>query len=115
MNRNNKNINGTSAFLNVFGKSDKVKVLDFFIENKIFEYTIYEIIKATNTQEEKINEIIDLFFDLGILKYVSSDKGQFYTLADNDLVKALLSVDNNLTESNTRLIERRTKRVDLNE
>lgn len=111
MNRNKKNIAGTSAFLNVFGDSDKAKVLDFFIENKIFEYTIEETVKATSIQKEKVEEIISLFFEMGILAYISSSKGQFYTLTDTDLAKSLLSVDNELTESNTRLIEKEEKGV----
>lgn len=106
MYRNKKNIVGTSSFLNVFGDSDKARVLDFFIENKMFEYSFEEAHKATGINEERLEEIFKVFFEFGILAFISNDKGQFYALADNDIAKSLLSLDNELIAINVRVIEK---------
>ena len=97
MNRNKKNLSGTSGFLAVFGKSDKAKVLNFFLENKIFRHTVEETHKATGISTKKLEKIFRFFFRIGILDFNSLDKSQFYTFGENDLTKYLIMIDGAIT------------------
>lgn len=114
MYRNKKNIVGTSGFLNVFGDSDKAKVLDFFIENNVGCYEIKEVSAATNVSEREIEKIIKYFVKLAIVEKHGTQTMDLFLFSTNDLTRHLLILDNTITRINADLVEREIAEQDLN-
>ncbi len=91
-----------SLFLECFGDTPQLRVLDFLIENHFFDYPMTEIARESNVS---YNSII-LFFDDWIKKSIlvqtrKVGKSDYYKLnLENDFIKNLIKLDWSLTKSN---------------
>lgn len=84
-----------SNFLKLFGETDKSRVLDFFIENKVFCYTIQELSEGICISEEKVEKIVEYFVEIGVLKIKNAN---FLELTNNEIVLKLFLMENHLNE-----------------
>lgn len=97
LDRNKKNLSGTSSFLNVFGKSNKAKILDFFIENNLVCYSIEEISNSVYVNCEYTKEITESFVKINILEECKFQGIVCYRLQINDLTMLLKILNNTIT------------------
>lgn len=94
-----------SLFLEQFGDTPRLRVLDFLIENHFFDYPMTEIARKSNVS---YNSII-LFFENWIkrnilIKTRKVGKSDYYKLnLENLFIKNLIKLDWNLTKSNIPL------------
>ena len=81
-----------SIFLQIFGASPKMKVLDFLLTYQAFDYSLTEIARKTNVSYPIVVNIIEDFLKRGIIKETRKiGKARLIKLnTDNELVRQLL-------------------------
>ncbi len=91
-----------SLFLECFGDTPQLRVLDFLIENHFFDYPMTEIARESNVSYNSIVLFFDKFVECGILvKTRRVGKADYYKLnLENDFIKNLIKLDWSLTKSN---------------
>lgn len=89
-----------SLFLEVFGDTPKLRVLDFLIENHMFDYPMTEIARESNVSYNSITVFFNEWIKDGILvKTRKVGKSDYYKLnIDNVFVKNLIKLDWILTK-----------------
>ena len=89
----------TSNFLEVFGESPLIKVLDFFLDNDVYDYTKSDVFKETGVSRVTLQEIFDDLERKGIIKKTRvSGKSQMYQLnKETSIVQNLIKFDLELT------------------
>ncbi len=91
-----------SLFLECFGDTPQLRVLDFLIENHFFDYPMTEIARESNVS---YNSIV-LFFKDWVKKEIlvgtrRVGKADYYKLnLENNFIKNLIKLDWSLTKSN---------------
>ena len=91
-----------SLFLECFGDTPQLRVLDFLVENHFFDYPMTEIARESNVSYNSIILFFDKFVECGILvKTRRVGKSNYYKLnLENDFIKNLIKLDWSLTKSN---------------
>ncbi|MFQ6063323.1 MAG: winged helix-turn-helix domain-containing protein [Methanosarcinales archaeon] len=89
-----------SSFRIVFGDSPRVKVLDFLLTFREFDYSLTEIAENANIGLATLNRLLPRLIKLGIVKETRKIGGtKLYKLnQENELVKTLIEMDNNISE-----------------
>lgn len=89
-----------SLFLELFGGTPQLRVLDFLIENHFFDYPMTEIAKNSNVSYNSLRKFFDDFVESGILvKTRRIGKSDYYKLnLENSFVKNLIKLDWILTK-----------------
>lgn len=84
-----------SLFLEHFGDTPQLRVLDFLIDNHFFDYPITEIAKGSNVSYNSLKLFFQKFINSGILiKTRKVGKSDYYKLnLDNNFVKNLIKLD----------------------
>lgn len=84
-----------TSFRLVFGDSPVAKVLDFFIDNQEFDYSLSDVAKGAEIAWSTLHEFWPDIIRLGIVKKTRKiGRAELYKLdADNPLVKKLLEID----------------------
>ena len=90
-----------SLFLEQFGDTPQIRVIDFMIENHFFDFPLTEIARESNVSYNSLKNFIDKFVDSGIfIKTRRIGKSDYYKLnLDNVFVKNLIKLDWSLTKS----------------
>ncbi len=89
-----------STFLEVFGDTPKLRVLDFLIENHFFDYPMTEIAKKSNVSYNSIKIFFYEWIKDGIIvKTRKVGKSDYFKLnLENIFVKNLIKLDWILTK-----------------
>lgn len=87
-----------SMFLKVFGNYPQVKVLDFLIENDIFDYSKTQIAELSDVSFNTLETFWGRLLETGIVKASRRvGNSQMYRLnKENQVVKKLLEIDKKL-------------------
>ena len=90
-----------SLFLEQFGDTPQLRVIDFMIENHFFDYPLTEIARESNVSYNSLKSFIDNFIETGFfIKTRRIGKSDYYKLnLDNLFVKNLIRLDWTLTKS----------------
>lgn len=91
-------MNKKSIFIRFLGESPRVKVLDFFLENYLFEYPKSTITQATGLTNEVVTNILKKFLDFGLIKRgTNQEKDTTFSLnKQNLIVKQLIKLEESL-------------------
>src|SRR3989344_848087 len=97
-----------SIFLKHFGDTPQLRVLDFFIDNQLFDYPITEIAKESNVSYNSLKLFFPLFINSGIIiKTRRIGKSDYYKLnLENEFIKNLIKLDWILVKKNLFLKEK---------
>ncbi len=84
-----------SSFRMVFGDSPIVKVVDFFLDNREFDYSLTDIAKNADIGWSTLHQFWNKFVNLGIVvKTRSIGRAELYKLnMESPLVKKLMDLD----------------------
>jgi predicted transcriptional regulator len=90
-----------SLFLEQFGDTPQLRVIDFMIENHFFDFPLTEIARESNVSYNSLKGFIDKFIATGFLiKTRRIRKSDYYQLnLENLFVKNLIKLDWALTKS----------------
>lgn len=85
----------SSLFLQNFGDTPQLRVLDFLIDNHFFDYPITEIAKESNVSYNSLKVFFQKFIDTGIIiKTRKIGKSDYYKLdIKNPFVNNLIKLD----------------------
>jgi len=91
-----------SIFLNYFGDTPQLRVMDFLIENHFFDYPITQIARESNVSYNSIKVFFPYFIKAGIIsKTRKIGKSDYFKLnLDNQFVNNLIKLDWSLTKKN---------------
>lgn len=89
-----------SIFLQYFGDTPKLRVLDFFIDNHFFDFPLTEIAREANVSYNSLVVFFPEWIKLGIVILTRKiGKSDYYKLnLDNDFVKNIIKLDWSLTK-----------------
>lgn len=96
-----------SIFLETFGDTPQLRVLDFLIDNYFFDYPVTEIARESNVSYNSIVLFFPNLIKSGIVvKTRKIGKSDYYKLnTQNDFVKNLMKLDWMLIKSANGLLE----------
>jgi predicted transcriptional regulator len=91
-----------SLFLNYFGDTPQLRVMDFLIENHFFDYPVTQIAKESNVSYNSLKVFFPYFIKSGIVcKTRKIGKSDYFKLnLENQFVKNLIKLDWSLTKKN---------------
>ena len=91
-----------TLFLEHFGDTPQLRVLDFLIENYIFDFPMTEIARESNVSYNSIKLFFEKFVKSGILtKTRKVGKSDYYKLnVENPFVRILIQADWGLIKEN---------------
>ena len=89
-----------SFFLQQFGDTPQLRVLDFLIDNQFFDYPMTEIARGSNVSYNSLKIFFNKFVKSGILiKMRKVGKSEYYKLnVENPFVNNLIKLDWILTK-----------------
>lgn len=89
----------SSIFLEYFGDTPQLRVLDFFIDNHFFDFPLTEIARGSNVSYNSLTFIQDWLVKGILLKTRKIGKAEYYKLnLENTFVKNLVKFDWILTK-----------------
>ncbi len=90
-----------SLFLEQFGDTPQLRVIDFMIENHFFDFPLTEIARESNVSYNSLKKFIDKFIESGfVVKTRRIGKSDYYKLnLENAFVQNLIKLDWILTKS----------------
>ena len=91
-----------SLFLEQFGDTPQLRVMDFLIDNQFFDYPMTEIARESNVSYNSLKVFFPYFLQSGIVvKTRKVGKSDYYKLNLNNIfVKNLIKLDWILTKKN---------------
>ena len=91
-----------SIFLECFGDTPQLRILDFFIGNYFFDFPLTEIARESNVSYNSLKIIFPKFLKTGILiKTRRIGKSDYYKLnIENSFIKNLMKLDWMLVKKN---------------
>ena len=94
-----------SLFLKQFGDTPQLRVLDFFIDNYMFDYPLTEIARESNVSYNSLKDFFPyLIISRIVLKTRRIGKSDYYKLnLDNQFIKNLMKLDWSLVEESIRI------------
>jgi len=97
-----------SIFLEHFGDTPQLRVIDFLIDNHFFDYPVTEIAKGSNVSYNSLKVFFKRFLDSGIIiKTRKIGKSDYYKMnLKNSFVKNLIRLDWNLVKSDLGIEEK---------
>ena len=106
-----------TLFLEQFGDTPQLRVLDFLMENYMFDYPMTEIARESNVSYNSLKIFFDKFIENGILiKTRKIGKSDYYQLnMENLFIKRLMQLDwilmksDALKENNTTISVSKTQ------
>ena len=100
-----------SVFVRCFGKSPTIKVLDFFLDNKLLDFPKSEVARQTEVSRMTLNEIWKNLERNGIIKKKRViGRASLYQLNNSSApVKKLTELDFILTKKFNERIQRKEK------
>jgi len=100
-----------SVFLECFGDTPQLRVLDFLISSHFFDYPLTEIARNSNVSYNSLKVFFPSFIESKIIiKTRKIGKSDYYKLnLENSFVKNLIKLDWMLVKSNLNLLEKPLK------
>jgi len=97
-----------SIFLEHFGDTPQLRVLDFLIDNHFFDYPVTEIARGSNVSYNSLKVFFNHFLNSGIIiKTRKIGKSDYYKMnLENPFVKNLIRLDWNLVKTNLGIKEK---------
>lgn len=94
-----------SFFLKQFGDTPQLRVMDFFIDNSLFDYPLTEIARESNVSYNSLKVFFQSFINSKfIINTRKVGKSQYYKLnTKNQFVKNLIKLDWQLSKINTEI------------
>lgn len=91
-----------SLFLQQFGDTPQLRVIDFLIDNHFFDYPLTEIAKGSNVSYNSLKNFFPYFLKSGMLSPTRRiGKSDYYKLnITNTFVQGLMKLDWMLTKRN---------------
>lgn len=91
-----------SLFLNYFGDTPQLRIMDFLIDNHFFDYPVTEIARESNVSYNSLKSFFPNMIKAGIVcKTRKIGKSDYYKLNMNNLfVKNLIKLDWIITKKN---------------
>ncbi len=91
-----------SSFLEQFGDTPQLRVLDFLIDNHFFDYPLTAIARGSNVSYNSMQLFFHNFISSGIVKKTRRlGKSDYYQLdINNPLIKSLIKLDWLITTRN---------------
>lgn len=91
-----------SLFLEQFGDTPQLRVMDFFIDNHFFDYPITEIARESNVSYNSLKLFLPNFIKSGIVvKTRKIGKSDYFKLnLENQFIKNIIKLDWILTKRN---------------
>lgn len=91
-----------SLFLEQFGDTPQLRVIDFLIDNQMFDYPLTEIARESNVSYNSLKTFFQKFINSGIVyKTRKVGKSDYFKLnLKNEFVKNLIKLDWILTKRN---------------
>ena len=98
-----------SIFLEHFGDTPQLRVLDFLIDNHFFDYPITEIARESNVSYNSLKAFFHKFIESGIvIKTRKVGKSDYYKMnLENQFVLNLIKLDWALVKNSLGLIEKK--------
>jgi len=89
-----------SSFMLVFGDAPLIKILDFLLTFREFDYSIAQIASETETKWESVEKALNILIKKGIAKKTrKSGKAQLYMLdAKAPIAKLILEIDGKISD-----------------
>ncbi len=102
-----------SIFLNVFGRSPKMKVLDFLLTYQSFDYSLSEIVEKTGVSYTILQNIFQDFLKSSIVVETRKvGKARMFKLNEESLLaKQLLSLQWSIAKNPPIMVEKRQVEV----
>ena len=102
-----------SIFLEYFGDSPKLRVLDFLIGNHFFDYPLTEIARESNVSYNSLKAFFDDWVEKGIvIKTRKVSKSDYFQLnIKNSFVSNLIKLDWKLTKEYTLKEDQPVKKI----
>ncbi len=90
-----------SLFLEQFGDTPQLRVIDFMIDNYFFDFPLTEMARESNVSYNSLKSFIDSFIKMEfVIKTRKVGKSDYYKLnIESPFVKNLIKLDWNLTKS----------------
>jgi len=100
-----------SLLVNFIGNYPQVRVLDYFIENDIFDHSIPNIIKGSDVSRNTLEPILKLLLKSSLIKKTRKiGKAQLFNLnKESPLAQRLLELDYELIRESISQIEKEIK------
>lgn len=97
-----------SAFLEQFGDTPQLRVLDFLISEHFFDFTVTEIARRSEISYNSLKSFLDKFIENKFLiKTRRIGKSDYYKLnTDNTIVKNIIKLAWELTKQDVNVEER---------
>jgi|SRR3989344_3031282 len=91
-----------SLFLEQFGDTPQLRVLDFFIDNQMFDFPLTEIARESNVSYNSLKLFFPMFIFSGIVYQTRRiGKSDYFKLnLKNEFIKNLIKLDWILTKRN---------------
>jgi len=89
-----------SFFVEYFGDLPRIRIIDFLIDNLVYDYSLVEIAKGAKVAYTTLMEIFPDLIQKGIVKQTRKiGKSNMYQLnKENPAVKVMLAVDMKISE-----------------
>lgn len=97
-----------SLLLKALGKSPQLRIVDFFLDNKLFDYSKKEIIEELGMSKTTLYKVWGELEALGIVGVSRRfGKAKLYRLnTENELVKNLMEIERRLIEEAAKKVEK---------
>lgn len=97
-----------SVLIEAFGNSPKMRIIDFFIDNKLFDFSKKEIIEELGMSKTTFYKVWDDIEKYGIVKVSRKyGKAKLYKLnRENPVVKGLVKIERTLIRESIPRAER---------
>ena len=102
-----------SIFLEHFGDTPQLRVIDFLIDNHFFDFPMTEIARESNVSYNSIKIFFPNFIRSGIvIKTRKVGKSDYYKFnMDNPFVQNLIRLDWSLVKQDLRILEKTKKPI----
>lgn len=104
-----------SLFLKQFGDTPKLRVLDFLIDNHMFDFPITEIARGSNVSYNSIKLFFSSFIKSNIvIKTRKIGKSDYYKLnIENLFIRNLIKLDWILTKNSVLMDNLQTEKIEI--
>ncbi len=99
-----------SLLLRALGKSPQLRIVDFLLDNKLFDYSKKEIIDELGMSKTTLYNVWSELETLGIVKVSRKyGKTKLYKLnTENELVKNLMEIEKQLISETAKRVKEKT-------
>lgn len=99
-----------SLLIKLLGNSPKIRIIDFFLDNKLFDFSKKDIIEELGMSKTTFYKVWDEIEKFGIVKVSRKfGKAKLYRLnKDSQIVKEFMNLERMLIEESARQVKTKT-------